>query len=157
MKFTTKEDIEAPIEAVFGAVSNFNAIERSALRRGARVQRVDRKTHPSTTISWDVGFSFRGKKRDMLIELTEFDGPNRLLAQSLSGGLEGQVCVNLVALSKNRTRMSIDIEVLPKNLSARLMVQSMRLAKGRLTKRYQLKMAGYANDIEDRYKSGQLT
>ncbi len=156
MIFTTKEDIEAPIDAVFRAVSNFNAFERSALRRGARVQRVDRKTHPSTRIAWDVGFSFRGKKRDMLVELTEYEAPNRILAQSLSGGLEGGVSVDLVALSKNRTRMAIDIEVKPKTLSARLMVQSMRLAKGKLTKRYRLKVAGFADDIEDKYKDGRL-
>jgi len=92
----------------------------------------------------------------MLIELTEFDEPNRLLAQSLSGGLEGEVTVDLVALSKNRTRMAIDVEVKPKTLSARLMVQSMRLAKGRLTKRYRLKVAGFATNIEDRYKDGAL-
>ncbi len=156
MIFTTKEDIEAPIDAVFRAVSNFNAFERSALRRGARVQRVDRKTHPSTSIAWDVGFSFRGKKRDMLVELTEYDAPNRILAQSLSGGLEGEVSVELVTLSKNRTRMAIDLEIKPKTLSARLMVQSMRLAKGKLTKRYRLKVAGFANDIEDKYKAGRL-
>lgn len=156
MKFSSIEDIEAPIDAVFMAVSNFSAIERSALRRGAQVQRVDRKTHPSTSIAWDVGFSFRGKKRDMLIELTEFDEPNRLLAQSLSGGLEGEVTVDLVALSRNRTRMSIDIVLKPKTLSARLMVQSMRLAKTKLTKRYRLKVAGFASDIEDRFKNGKL-
>ena len=156
MIFTTKEDIEAPIDAVFRAVSNFNAFERSALRRGARVQRVDRKTHPSTSIAWDVGFSFRGKKRDMLVELTEYDAPNRILAQSLSGGLEGEVSVELVTLSKNRTRMAIDLEIKPKTLSARLMVQSMRLAKGKLTKRYRLKVADFANDIEDKYKDGRL-
>lgn len=156
MIFTTKEDIEAPIDAVFRAVSNFNAFERSALRRGARVQRVDRKTHPSTSIAWDVRFTFRGKKREMLVELTEFDEPNRILAQSLSSSIEGKVSVGLVALSKNRTRMVIDMEIKPKTLPARLIVQSMRLAKGKLTKRYRLKVAGFANDIEDKYKDGRL-
>ncbi|MCK4712108.1 MAG: SRPBCC family protein, partial [Marinosulfonomonas sp.] len=76
MKFSTKEDIEAPIEAVFKAVSDFNAFERFALRRGARVQRVDRKTHPQTTIAWDIEFPYRGKKRQLLAELTEFDAPH---------------------------------------------------------------------------------
>lgn len=156
MIFTSKEDIEAPIDAVFGAVSNFSTIERSALRRGATVQRVDRKTHPSTTIAWDVGFTFRGKKREMLVELTDLEAPNRMLVQSLSGGLEGEVSVDLVALSKNRTRMTIELEVRPKSLSARLMVQSLRLAKSKLTKRYQIKVAGFATDIEGRYKDGKL-
>ncbi len=100
MKFTSREDIEAPINAVFSAVSNFSTIERSALRRGASVQRVDRKTHASTIMAWDVGFVFRGKKRDMLVELTDLDAPNHMLVQSLTGGLEGQISVDLVALSK---------------------------------------------------------
>lgn len=156
MKFTSQEDIEAPIDAVFLAVSNFDTIERSALRRGARVQRVDRKTHPSTQIAWDVGFIFRGKRRDMLVELTALEAPNHLLVQSLTGGLGGEVSVDLVALSRNRTRLSIEIEVKPGTLSSRLMVQSMRLAKSKLTKRFRLKVAGFAADIEDRYKSGRL-
>ena len=156
MIFSTKEDIEAPIDAVFKAVSNFDAFEHSALRRGAKVQRVNRKTHPSTSLAWDVRFTFRGKKRDMLIELIEHDAPNRLLAQSQSGGIEGGLQMNLVALSSNRTRLLIETEIKPKTLSARLMVQSMRLAKNKLTRRYRLKVADFANDIEDRYKCGRL-
>ena len=156
MKFTTKEDIEAPIDAVFKAVSNFDAFERSALRRGARVQRVNRKTHPGTTIAWDVEFQFRGKPRKVLAELTEFDAPHRILIQSLSGGIEGEVAIDLVALSLNRTRLSVALEIKPKNLSARLMVQSLRLAKNKLTNRYRLRVANFATDVEDRYKGGRL-
>lgn len=156
MKFTTKEDIEAPIEAVFRVVSNFDALERSALRRGARVQRVDSRNYPGTTMAWDVEFQFRGKMRKMLAELTEFDSPNRLLVQSVSGGIEGNFLIDLVALSRNRTRLAMSIEIKPKTLSARLLVQSLRLAKKNLTKRYKIRVAYFATDIEDRYKGGRL-
>jgi len=156
MKFTTNEDIEAPIEAVFDAVSNFEAMERSALRRGARVQRVDRKTYAKTLISWDVQFSFRGKTRNLLAELTEFDAPNRILVQSLSGGIKGDFLIELVAHSRNRTRLSMEMEIRPKNLSARLLIQSMRLAKNKLTKQYKMRVAKYATEIENRHKSGRI-
>ncbi len=157
MKFSTKEDIEAPIEAVFKAVSDFNAFERFALRRGARVQRVDRKTHPQTTIAWDIEFPYRGKKRQFLAELTEFDAPHHILLPFLSGGINGDVLIDLVALSRNRTRLSIAFEIRPKTLPARLIVQSLRLAKNKLTNRYKMRVANFAMEIEDGYKRGRLT
>lgn len=156
MKFSTKEDIEAPIDTVFAAVSDFNAFERFALRRGAWVQRVDRKTYPETTIAWDIEFRFRGKKRQFLAELTGFSAPNHELVQFVSGGINGDVLIDLVALSRNRTRLSIALEIKPKNLSARLIVQSLRLAKTRLTNRYKMRVANFAMDIEDRHKRGGL-
>ena len=37
MKFSTKEDIDAPIDAVFDMLCEFDQFERAAMRRGAEV------------------------------------------------------------------------------------------------------------------------
>jgi hypothetical protein len=68
------------------------------------------------------------------------------------GGLGGNMVVDLMALSRSRTRLVLDIELKPENLSARLLVQSLKLARGNLTKRFRLRAAEYAIDVEDRYK-----
>ena len=64
MKFSTREDIEAPIEGVFDMLCDFEGFERSAMRRGAEVQRVDRLPKPGVGMIWDVVFSMRGKMRN---------------------------------------------------------------------------------------------
>jgi len=60
--------------------------------------------------------------------------------------------VDLVALSRARTRLSVGLDVTPRTLAGRLMIQSMKLAKGNLSKRFRLRVADYAMDVEERNK-----
>ncbi len=151
MQFTTHQDIEAPIDHVFAQVSDFSGFERSVLRRGAEVKRVVDRPVPSAGMAWDVRFPMRGKNREMHIELADYDAPNLMAFQSVSQGLEGAMQVDLVALSRGRTRLSISVDLAPKTLSARLLVQSLKLARTNLNKRFNLKVAEYAKEIEERF------
>ena len=60
----------------------------------------------------------------------------------------------LVALSKNRTRIMLSFHIKPLNLSARLLVQSLKLAKTSLTKKFKLRAAEYAKTLEERHQRG---
>ncbi len=159
MKFSTREDIEAPIDYVFEQLSDFQSFERSALRRGAEVQRLDGDTAAGVGMAWDVSFRLRGKLRELKMELSKYDAPNCLVISSRSSAMGGHMKIDLVALSRGRTRMCVKIELKPKNLSSRLLVQSLKLARGNLTKRYDLRVAGYARDLEDKFKlhSGSMS
>lgn len=152
MKFSAKEDIEAPIGFVFARLTDFQSFERSALRRGAEVQRVDKNPAPGVGMAWDVSFTLRGKLREVKMELTELDAPNGMVLSSRSPAMGGDLVIDLVPLSKARTRMNMALELRPKNLSSRLLVQSFKLARSNLTQRYQARIGGFARDMEDRYK-----
>ncbi|MBU2981599.1 SRPBCC family protein [Lentibacter algarum] len=152
MQLITNHDIEAPIEHVFTSVTDFDGFARRALRRGAEVSRVDSCTEDGEGMIWDTAFGFRGKSRKMRIELTEFDAPNKIAAQSEMTGLNGMLVMDLVALSRQRTRLSIDLTLAPQSLSARLLVQSLKLARGNLTKRLSKRLAQFATEIEEDYK-----
>ncbi|MEQ8294545.1 MAG: SRPBCC family protein [Roseovarius sp.] len=152
MKFGTREDIEAPIEFVFEQMTDFKAIERAAMRRGAEVQRVDKLNHKGVGMMWDAAFELRGKAREIELELTEYDPPNGLVMASRSAGLGGKMKAELVALSRTRTRVTMDVELEPKNLTAKLLVQSLKLAKKSLMNRLNERMAAYSKEIERRYK-----
>lgn len=152
MKLGTKEDIEAPIDFVFEQMTDFKAIERAAMRRGAEVQRVDKMSGKGIGMMWDAAFELRGKIREIQMELTEYDPPNGLVMSSRSTGLGGKLTVDLVALSKTRTRVTMNLELEPKNLSAKLLVQSLKLARKSIMSRLDDRMAAYSNEIERRYK-----
>jgi hypothetical protein len=153
MKFSTREDIEAPVDYVFGQISDFGAFERQALRRGADVRRLDNGPYVKGS-AWDVAFKFRGKDRQLRGTLRIFDAPNMYQIDVTSPNLEGVSLVELVPLSPHRTRIAVSIEIGAKTLAARLMLQSLKLAKSNLTNRFKKRVADFAVDVEDRFKTG---
>ena len=151
MKMNAREDVEAPIEFVYQQVTDFQAFERRAMRRGAEVLRVDDLKVDGPGMGWDIIFMLRGKQREVQLELARLDPPNGLTMASRSPSMGGELVVDLVALSRNRTRMTVNIELVPKNLTARLLVQSMKLARKSLTRRLRKRVTEYAVELQDRH------
>lgn len=150
MKIVAKEDVEAPIEKVFAAVSDFRRFERSAIRRGAKVKRLDSLDEPGAGVAWKAKFFTRGKQRAMHLEVVEFAAPERILLAAESDGMKGQILVELVALSRTRTRLRLVSELKPQTLSARLLVQSLKLARGSIQHRIETRLDEFAAMIEGR-------
>ena len=150
MKFSTKEDIDAPIEQVFGIVTDFEAYERAIMRRGAELQRVDTLAQPGQGMKWQSRFSYRGRPRELAAELTQYLPHEAITLTSQSQGLNGVFKVDLVALSPRHTRMAVTLEMKPNSITARLFLQSLRLAKSNLTRRFKKSVRNFARDVEAR-------
>jgi uncharacterized protein YndB with AHSA1/START domain len=150
MELTAREDIEAPQEQVFAALADFDMVERQAMRRGIEITRLS--DGPEVGMSWRAKFTFRGKPRQAHITLSTYDAPDRMVFHTVSGGLEMDFSLDLVALSRNRTRINVSSVLAPKTLSARLLVQSLKLAKGGIEKRFTRRMADLAAGLESRLK-----
>ncbi|MEO0678337.1 MAG: SRPBCC family protein [Pseudomonadota bacterium] len=148
MKFSSREDVELPIERVFDAVTDFDMFDRRALRRGAEVSRTDPPTGKGEGTSWDVSLQFRGRERELQAQVTEYSQPESMAIKSQSGGLKIDLTVALVALNPQKTRVIIGLELTPSNLSARLLVQSLKLAKASLSKRFSTAITDYARSLE---------
>ncbi len=152
MKIATREDIAAPIEMVFAQLADFDGFERAALRRGAEVARTDDLSAPGAGMSWRAAFDYRGKERKATIELTDYDPPNGMMLTTHSSGADFVVVIDLVAMSKSRTRMNLSVDARPRSLPARLMVQSMKLARNTVLKRFRKRVGDFAAGIEERCK-----
>lgn len=150
MRFVSKEDIEAPIAEVFAVIGEFESFERSAIRRGVEVQRMGDVAAPASGLAWDLKFDFRGKARDLHLTLSEYEPVTGMRLSAEGGGIEGGVEVELLALSPRRTRMVVVLELKPRTLTGRLLVQSLKLAKSKLTSRYKLRVAEFAKLTEER-------
>ncbi|MFL4469807.1 SRPBCC family protein [Tateyamaria armeniaca] len=150
MKFSAREDISAPIQQVFDDLCDFETFERLAMRRGAQLQRTDTLTRPGVGMQWHVTYRMRGRKREFDLELVEFEAPNQMVFDAKSSGIDATFSVDLIALSQSRTRMAIALDMTPLNLSARLLIQSLKLAKSNLSKRFKDRVGEYAKGLEDR-------
>lgn len=150
MKFSTREDIRAPIDTVFAAVTDFEHFERQVLRRGAEVSRIDSGGAEGVGMSWRTRVPIRGRTREITSELTEMRPPTGVVLESHSAGVESIFVVDLLALSQTRTRLRVSLDMRPTNFSARLFVQSLKLAKASLSRRFSDRVAGFAADIQNR-------
>lgn len=152
MKFSTKEDLEVPIDALFDMLSDFEGFERAAMRHGADVARTDDMETLGEGMRWDVKAQLRGKQREFEVSLATYDRPNQMDFKAVSKNMQGRLLVDLVALSRNRTRIRVELDVRPQTLSARLLMQSAKLARNTLNRRYKTRVAHFAEDLEDRHK-----
>ncbi|GAB4297622.1 MAG: hypothetical protein Kow0058_14310 [Roseovarius sp.] len=154
MKFTSRHDVEAPIAFVFAQMTDFAALERQAMHRGADVQRIDKLNGAGTGMMWDAQFKLRGKRRQLRLELTDLDPPNGLAMTSQSANLDGRVVADLVALSRDSTRVTMAFELRPRTLPGKLLVQSLKLARRSLSRRIDERLTAFFDDIAGRYAAG---
>ncbi|TCP44418.1 SRPBCC family protein [Rhodovulum marinum] len=148
MKFSAREDIDLAIEDVFEVLSDFDRMERAALRRGAEISRIDTLAAPGPGMIWAAEFTFRGKRRALRTELTGFLPPENIVVESTVSGLTGISTVDLVRLSPRRTRMAVAIDLRPQTIPARMFLQTLRLAKTRMSQRFKSGLTRFARDLE---------
>ncbi len=152
MELSTREDIDAPIDWVWQRLIDDVAFERIALRRGADVQRQDAGTGFVEGATWVVMFRYRGRDRRLEAMVTDVSAPSGWSVNTQSGGIDGVTKLELVSMSKTRTRIILESKLTARSLSARLLLQSLKLAKSGVLKRFRNRVAGFADDLERRYR-----
>jgi uncharacterized protein YndB with AHSA1/START domain len=153
MKFSTREDIEAPIEKVFAEVTDFAGFEHAAMRRNIKFTRSDTAPRPGPGSGWTIDFKFRGRARRALVTITRMERPTLLETTFESGGITGTGVVEMIALSPSKTRIAVALEMTPQTLAARLMLQSLKIAKTGLTTKFKARITQFATDLESRLKA----
>ncbi len=152
MEFTARDDIEAPIDFVFDQVTDFKTFERSIMRRGGDVERLTAGDDAAVGTKWNVKFRMRGKEREVQAEVTQADRPNGITIEVTSDNADGTMVVELVALSRARTRIIVTADALAKTIPAKLLFQSVRFAKAKAANRFKGLVTNFAEDVDAKYR-----
>lgn len=135
MKFEHGKDIAAPLDFVYAQMTDFEQFQRLAARRKTRVTRLDALEGTGAGMCWRLGFRLRGRDREVEVTLDDLV-PERRIGYAIEGdAISGRALIELTSLSPEMTRMTNIISVSGKKLGMRLVLQSLRLARGRVSRR----------------------
>lgn len=151
MQFSSVQDVNAPLDFVFQQLSDFESHESYALRTGAHVERGDDLTETAAGMLWFAEGELRGKRRKVQIELIEYRPDNLLKFFVKSTSVEATATMESMALTRKQSRIKVTTVLKPKTISARLILQSAKLAKGRMNRKFNHRFWTYANHIENNY------
>ena len=146
MKFVAKEDVALPQKVLFEIMADFQMFERVAIRRGVEVTRSG-SIAAADGLKWDCTFEFRGRDRTACVRLAEFSDPEKMVFFITNPALDNRVEITVSALSKKQSRFHVSTVLEPKTLTARLLVQSMKLARSKYNKRFQKRVAEVAKEL----------
>ena len=147
MKFLTRIDTDLPAEQLFDTVGDFAALERLLIGRGAAVTRIAPSEEPGIGLGWNIGFDWRGRARSLRLAVTRFDRPEQVTMAGRSDALDLAISVTVVALSRSRSRLICETELRPRNMKARLMLQTAKLGKAQLDRRYQRRIEEFVEQM----------
>jgi hypothetical protein len=155
MKLTAKTDLEVPAAFVFASLIDHQSWEREAVRNGVEIERPADAPLTGVGATWRIRAHFRGKARKLLIRIDELLPEQRIGFAVDSPSAEGTIQIDVMVLSPRRTRLRTDVEIKPKTLAARLFINTMRLAKGRVVSRFESRLGKLGARIKERYDRRQ--
>lgn len=155
MKFKVSEDVDAPQDLVWRQFTDFSGFEDEARGRGARVTRVGNWTQAAEGVEWRGEVTVRGKARAIASRVTQMVPDELCVIESRIGGMECRHEMQFIPLSAEVTRVALVLELSANTLTARLLLQTMKLARGKVLQRLQGMIARQGNAIEAAYRRSQ--
>lgn len=150
MQFKTSEAVTGPIDVVFDALSDMTRHEREALARGLKVERLDALPQPAPGMRWRVPFHAKGRDRVAEIELVKLARPTGMRFEGRVQGLLIEADVDCRVLDAEATEVTVTTKLRAKSISAKVILQSMKLARPSLAKQYRQRVRKSLQKLEDR-------
>lgn len=124
--------------------------ETAARKAGFEVTRHGTVEDVLTDLHWTVAGQVRGRHREATVTVAEALPPVRLHIITQIGAIEAHGDLQFFEMGRNRCQMRAHVGLIPHTMSARLLVQSLRLSRHRITQRLHGALLQFARKAERR-------
>ena len=145
-----KAQVNAPMDWAFTALCDHRFFAARAAANGVTVTSPDTPDTPFADRTWQASGPFRGRPRTADISIKSIAAPVRLQLISTVSNIEAHTDIEFLETGRRRTRMKIRVGLLPRSMTARLIVQSLRFSRPRLTRRLDKATTRFAKMISRR-------
>lgn len=152
MNFKVSEDIDASADITWARFTDFSGIEADISGRGVELSRVGNWETATEGCVWRGSVKIRGRVRPVASEISVLTPPERCEIRTVIGGMEAVYEMTFLALRDDMTRVQVVMDLSAKTLSARLVLKTLKLARGRVLQRLQGLLARLGNLAEDDYR-----
>lgn len=142
MKLMTQETIDAPIEAVWDRLTDFDRLEALS-RDHAEVTRVPDADQPT----WNAVVSFRGAQRNMCVFVTKMRGPDVLHVNGEGSGMEADIKMSLEAITPAKTVLTMSVLMRGKTFTGKAIVHGLKLARGTAQEKFEKRIRAIAKSL----------
>lgn len=149
MKLSTREDVMAPADWVMARLTEFEALEAALRERGVEVT-CDREGARGVGTRWRARYGVRGRAMETDARLVAVD-PRGYRVEAVTGGVTSLAEVTVEAVTEARTRVFASVDFRPTTIGSRILLQSLKLAKPRLTERFSARVATYVAGLQARW------
>ena len=137
---------------VWARFTDFSGFEEDARGRGAILNRVGNWTQTVQGVEWRGEVTVRGKSRPITAKVTQLVPQELCIVDSRIGGMNCNQEIIFVPLSTTVTRVALMLDLSADTLTARLLLQTMKLARGRVLQKLQGVLARQGNAVEAAYR-----
>ena len=137
---------------VWARFTDFSGFEEDASGRGAILNRVGNWTQTVQGVEWRGEVTVRGKSRPITAKVTQLVPQELCIVDSRIGGMNCHQEIIFVPLSTTVTRVALMLDLSADTLTARLLLQTMKLARGRVLQKLQGVLARQGNAVKAAYR-----
>jgi hypothetical protein len=154
MKLKVHHDLGLGNHALFAAMTDVTRWERQAMRKGIEVSRIDGSEALIPGAVWQITGMVRGKPRTGLLKLRILEEAETMVFDFESPMFTGVFVTKLFEMSARSTRVSLETEVRPRTLAARILLQGARLGRQKLEMRFHARSGAVLNDLVGQLRAG---